>query len=251
MSNIFLELQILSQEEQESKVEDVRKQLNKAVQYFTTTEVTKEQLPHFAEFRKLKLQTLQNAQVFYVDDNVPEEFSQDSLGLMAGDYVTFQERFVFPVFDVKGDVMGFCGYDVESSAKYLDSHNYGYSAKSYSCYGMEKMEEYYQSDELLIVTEGIICCQAARECGIQSLALLGSQMSPYMEKVLERFGDRVVVFMDSDEAGTKFRRRISKKFRCAQSCIAKDLDDSRKVNPEFFEEVKKLKNKFATSKLYR
>ena len=249
--NIFLQLQILSQQEKESSIEQSRKQLNKAVEYFISTEANKEQLPHFAEFRKLKLETLQEANVFYTDGEVPEEFTHDSLGLMHGDYPTYVDRFVYPVYDVKHDVMGFCGYDVESSSKYVDSSNYGYTAKSYSCYGMEKLPEYYSNDKLVLFVEGIVCCLAAREAGVQACALLGSQLSPYMERVIERFGDRAVVFMDSDEAGTKFRKRIHKKFRCAQSTVAKDLDDSRKVEPRFFEEVKKLINPYASSTMYR
>ena len=249
--NIFLQLQILSQQEKVSSIVETRKQLNKAVEYYTSTDLNKEQLPMFAKFRELKLETLKQANVFYTDGTVPEEFSHDSLGLIHGDFPMFADRFVYPVYDVKGDVMGFCGYDVESAAKYLDSQNYGYIAKQYSCYGMEKLEEYYNNQELVIVTEGIVCCLAAREAGVQALALLGSQMSPYMHQVLERFGKRVVIFMDSDEAGTKFRKRLKNTFRCAQSTVAKDLDDSRKVNPEFFEEVKKLKDPFSHSALYR
>ena len=249
--NIFLQLQILSQQEQVSQISESRKVLNKAVEYFIGTDLNKEQLPHFAKFRQLELSTLEKAKVFYTDGTVPEEFSHDSYGLMHGDFPVFVDRFVYPVFDVKGDVMGFCGYDVDSSAKYLDSQNYGYTAKSYSCYGMEKLAEYYNNDELVIFVEGIVCCLAAREAGVQALAFLGSQMSPYMAQIVKRFGDRAVVFMDSDEAGTKFRRRIHKQFRCAQSTIAKDLDDSRKVNPDFFNEVKKLRDPFYQSQLYR
>lgn len=249
--NMFLQLQLLSQEETVSAIEDTRKKLNEALAYFESTDLTKEQLPHFAEFRGLKLETLQQAHVFYTDGNVPEEFAHDSYGLMHGDYPTFVDRFVYPVFDVKGDVMGFCGYDVENAAKYLDSMNYGYVAKQYSCYGMEKIKEYMSNNELVLFTEGIVCTLAAREEGVQSLALLGSQLSPFMTQVVSWFGDRAVVFMDSDEAGTKFRKRIGKRFRCAQSKIAKDLDDSRKVNPNFFEEVKKLKDPFYASELFR
>ena len=143
--------------------------------------------------------------------------------------------------------MGFCGYDKFSEAKYLDSLNYGYRAKSYSLWGMEKLPEYYRSDEPVYFVEGIVCALYLRQEGLQALATLGSIISPYVTEIIRRFGSRAIMVNDSDEAGTKCKRTMIHRIprlRCVQSRIAKDVDDSRLVDDRFVEELRKFKNPF-------
>lgn len=260
MSNIFAQLQALSTMSEESTVDKLRKQLNQIVDIFKNREEYLEEVTAFAEkVRMLEVQTLLDCDSFMVqpelDPNIlPEELQHDSLGFCKGLSLVFEGRYVYPVKDVRGDVMGFCGYDMFSEVKYLDSINFGYKAKSYSLWGMEKMEEYYKSNELVYFVEGIVCALYLRQCGMQALALLGSNVSPYVAEIIRRFGHRAIVVCDSDEAGThcrKMLKRLIPGIRCVQSTIAKDVDDSRKVNPDFANELKKLSNIFYVSKLFK
>lgn len=260
MDNIFAQLQALSTMSEESTIDSLRKQLNELVAWFKQRPTHMEEVTIFAELvRYLDIQTLLDCDSFMVQDDfnlieLPEEYRHDSLGFCRGDlYCIFQGRYVYPVKDVHGDVMGLCGYDKFSEVKYLDSLNFGYRAKTYSVWGMERLPEYYTSDKPVYFVEGIVCALYLRQCGLQSLAMLGSSVSPYVMEIIRRFGDRAIVVCDSDEAGTKCRSMLRRRIpyiRCVQSKIAKDIDDSRQVDQDFVTELMKLTNPFYNSKLF-
>lgn len=259
VDNIFAQLQMLATLSKETTVDTSRKQLNDLVSWFKSRDSYLEEVRIFAELvRNLDVQTLLDCDSFMVQDDfvsieLPEEFHHDSLGFCKDAYCVFTGRYVYPVKDVHGDVMGLCGYDKFSPVKYLDSLNYGYRAKSYSVWGMEKLPEYYNSDKPVFFVEGIVCALYLRQCELQALAMLGSSVSPYVREIISRFGSRAIIVCDSDEAGTKCRmsmRRYLPKVRCVQSAIAKDVDDSRQVDPSFADELAKLTNPYYSSKLF-
>lgn len=256
--NIFAQLQMVSQLNKEQTIRDTRKKLNQILEFMEHRESYQEQLYLFATVvRNLNVSTLQQAHGFMVEEDMlitelPEDLQHDSLGFCHGDYMTFHGRFVYPVFDVQGDVMGWCGYDKFVDPKYLDSINYGYKAKAYSLYGMEMLPTYYKNNEPVFFVEGIVCCLVLRQIGLQACAMLGSQVSAYVLEIIRRFGKRAIVFMDADEAGTALRKRlhrIAPEIRCLQSRVAKDIDDSRLVDPSFLLELPKLKDPFYRSKM--
>lgn len=259
MDNIFAQLQALSTMSEETTIDQLRTQLNALVAWFKSREQYLEEVTIMAEIvRNLDVQTLLDCDSFMVQEDfllteLPEEFQHDSIGFCKGNYCVYQGRYVYPVKDVRGNVMGFCGYDKYSDVKYLDSLNFGYKAKTYSLWGMEKLPEYYTNDLPVYFVEGIVCALYLRQCGLQSLALLGSSVSPYVAEIMRRFGTRAIVCCDADAAGSKCRKMLRRRVpmaRCVQSHIAKDVDDSRKVDSDFVEELRKLSNPFYNSKLF-
>ncbi len=258
--NMFAQLQALSTLSKETTIDTMRQTLNRLVLFFKERPQYMEEVRIMAEeVRFLKVKTLLDCDSFMVQDDfllteLPEEFQHDSLGFCHGNYCVFEGRYIYPVKDTHGDVMGFCGYDKFSDVKYLDSINYGYRAKTYSMWGMEKMLDYYHSTEPVFFVEGIVCALYLRQCKMQALATLGSTFSPYCTEIVRRFGTRAIIVNDSDEAGTKCRKIMQRRCplaRCVQSTIAKDVDDSRLVDPEFANELRKLSNPFYDSKLFR
>lgn len=259
-SNFFAQLQALSTLSVETTIDTLRKQLNELVEWFKSRDSYRQEVTWFAELtRNLEPQTLFDCDAFMVQEDfllteMPEHLKHDSLGFCKGDYSPFIGRFVYPVKDVRGNVMGFCGYDKFSDIKYLDSLNYGYRAKSYSLWGMEKMKEYYNGTDPVYFTEGIVCTVYLRQCGMYALAMLGSTVSPYVLEIIRRFGNRAIVVCDSDEAGTKCRKSLTRRLpgiKCVQSTIAKDVDDSRLVDPSFSDELRKLRNPYYNSRLFK
>lgn len=258
MGNLFAELQQLSMQQQFTKVETARQQLNKIVKFFKTRSDYMDLVTVFAnQVRNLEVSTLLGADSFMVQDilstDLPEELRHDAYGFCRGSTLIFDGRYVYPVKDVRGDVMGFCGYDKFSDTKYLDSKNYGYVAKQYSLWGMECMSVYYRSSEPVYFVEGIVCALYLRQCGMQSLAYLGSMPSKYVIEIMRRLGMRAVVIIDSDEAGLhcrKYLHRVLPSIRILQSVVAKDIDDSRLVIPEFADELRKMSNPFYRSVLF-
>lgn len=258
-SNFFARLQVLSSLSEETTIEKSRKELQKIVDFFKEQEDYLENVTIFAEkVRNLSVQTLLDCDSFMVQDDfplakIPEELQHESYGFCRNGYITYSGRYVYPVKDVHGQVMGFCGYDKFEDTKYLDSTNYGYRAKTYCMWGMEKLPIYYRNKDLVFFVEGIVCALYLRQEECQSLAMLGSQVSSYCCEIIRRFGNRAVVICDSDEAGTKCRSLLRRKCpmaRCIQSTVAKDVDDSRQADPEFVTELKKLTNPFYQSKLF-
>lgn len=258
MANIFAELQMQSANSMNT-ILDTREKLNHMLKLFIEQPLREPLVRVFAEqYRNLDVQTLLDADTFMIQEDdplmyIPEEYQEDTFGMFKGDRCLFRGRFVYPVKDVKGNVMGWCGYDRDSDVKYLDSINYGYKAKNASMWGMEKMPEYYASTRQVWITEGIVCALYARQCGEQALATLGSNLTPYVATIINRFGARARILTDSDAAGNKFKKianRLCPQARVVQSKVAKDLDDSRMVNPAIKDELAKFEQRFYRSEFF-
>ena len=84
------------------------------------------------------------------------------------------------------------------------------------------------------------------------MALLGSSITRYMQIILSRFGSRLIVIpdndafgktledLDSEMAGEHFvlqAKRALPKAIIIQSVIAKDIDDTRKINNYVYEDL--------------
>lgn len=258
--NLFAQLQAVSTLEANTTILELRKQLNDLIAWFKKRDTYLQEVTTMAKFvRALGVQTLLDCDSFMVQNDfylneLPEKYKHESLGFVKNKECVFRGRYVYPVKDVRGDVMGLCGYDKFDDIKYKDSLNYGYRAKSYSVWGMEMLPIYYRNAEPVFFVEGIVCALYLRQCNLQSLAMLGSQASAYVIQIMKRFAGRCIVVCDADEAGSKCRasvRRRVPEVLCVQSTVAKDVDDSRKVCPEFVEELAKLTNPYYSSKLFK
>lgn len=254
----FSQLQMLSISSNNS-IADTRLKLNEIARIFQSRPEQDVWIEAFASLRgNFPVAALKDAGAFAVDCDdtpslLPEELQHDSLGFVSGQHLVFRGRFVYPVKDTKGNVAGWCGYDAFENPKYLDSKNYGYSAKDSLFFGAEMLPVYYRSKRTVFVVEGIVCCLWLRSQGFQALASLGSYLTPYMVAILRRFGSRCIVIPDSDEAGTKYRRQVAACLplaKCVQSCVAKDIDDSRQKCSSLADELRRLEHPFSRSSLF-
>lgn len=256
--NFFAELQMVTML-QEDDVTQYRKMNNRILEIFLQQPDRMENLTIFAELvRNLKPQTLVDADSFMIQPDtlatiLPPDLRVDGTGFCRNGFLVYDGRYVYPVKDVKGDVMGWVGYDKFDPPKYLDSMSYGYKAKDTTLWGMEKLPDYYRSDKPVFVTEGIVCALWLRQEGFQALASLGSHLTPYVIEILKRFGERLIMIPDSDEAGNKYKQQCKytlPKARVMQSKVAKDVDDSRQVNEQLKPELLKCYNRFYKSPLF-
>lgn len=256
--NYFAQLQMLSMAANDS-VADARLKLDRIAEIFQNRPEQRDWIEAFSWLRSaFPVQAFIDAGAFAVDyhdtpDILPEELHHDSLGFVRESHLVYRGRFVYPVKDTRGHVAGWCGYDAFENPKYLDSTNYGYSAKDALFYGAEMLPTYYRNNRPVFVVEGIVCCLWLRSQGFQALASLGSHLTPYLVIVLKRLGRRCIVIPDADDSGTKYRRQVEKALpmaRCVQSCIAKDIDDSRQVYPDLATELHKLESPFGRSLIF-
>lgn len=253
-------------------IEQTRQDLNRIAEWFYQRDYCEHAIDiAFCQERKLPKSIAKEAGVFFVDEDesvldFPEEFKAESLGFIRKNHFVFKGRLMYPVYDVKHNIMGFCGWDkFVDGTKYLDSKNHGYKAKYNTLYGMEKLPEYYGSGKPVYLVEGIVCCLYLRSKGFQALALLGSSLNTYVVQILRRFGHKLVVIPDNDvigkvdvseegvvsfdnigerPAGEHFVQQAKRMLKDAvviQSVIDKDVDDTRKNHPEieakFIEEL--------------
>lgn len=228
--------------EYNQSVEYVREVLTEAVEFFSSKEISKEAVKQILlQYRDgFDVTKLKETGIFFWDDSVcpmneiPDEYKAYNIGLFSSEYTyRFFGRLVYPVRDVLGKVMGLCGWYPESDIKYLDSVTYGYNAKRNCMYGMEELSSYYEDTKQVFIVEGIPCCNYLRSQGFNALALLGSTVSTYVSVILNRLGNRCIFLCDADTAGAKTTNYVKRKIklaRCYMSTIAKDIDDSRRVD---------------------
>lgn len=244
-------------------IEDTRKDLQRIVDYFKQVDYWEIAMKaFFVDYRELPMEAAIMTDAFAVDENttkalLPDWMDTEPLGFIKKGYIPMAGRCVFPVKDVRGQVMGFCGWDPFDKPKYLDSKNYGYKAKATTLFGMEKLPEYYTAKGPVFLTEGLMCMIYLRLNGFMALSSLGSYLTPYLIVILNRFGDRLVAVPDNDETGDKFAHQIKRdvpKARMVQVAFGKDIEGCRKFEEHRYEEqlLKELSlmdNPFARTEL--
>ena len=247
----------------EYSVEDTREDLGRIVEYFKNVDYWEIAMKSFlVEYRDLPIEVAIMSDAFAVSEDetagsIPEWMSGESLGFVRYNYLTMSGRCVFPVKDVKGQVMGFCGWDPFEKPKYLDSKNFGYKAKATTLFGMEKLSEYYTSKEPVFLTEGLMCTLYLRWKGFQAISSLGSYLTPYVRVILRRFGSRLIVVPDNDETGDKYVKQIKRdipKALIVQCAYGKDIDGFRryeehKYEEQLLKELSMLSNPFVRTEL--
>ncbi len=125
---------------------------------------------------------------------------------VSADY--FYERLMFPVLSASGKVVGFSGRVLgEREPKYLNSPDTPVFHKGELLYGLFQAKSYLQTEPGILV-EGNFDLLALFDRGIKGVvATLGTALTPTQAAVLRRYGQRLYVCYDSDEAGRKACRR--------------------------------------------
>jgi DNA primase len=109
---------------------------------------------------------------------------------------------------------------------------------------MQFLPKYY--DEYVIITEGVMCMIWLLSKGFNAMSSLGSHLTEYVAEILKRFGDKVIIIADADEAGNKYINQVKRdlpKARVFQSKVAKDIDDSRQVVPDLETDIRNIVTK--------
>lgn len=212
-------------------VEDARKDLDKIPNYFKQKPYHNDAMRAFLiNTREMPESVVEDSGAFFIDEDIetydlPEWMQSESLGIVHKGHITMSGRCVFPVKDPMNHIMGFIGWDPTVTPKYLDSYNYGYKAKATTFFGMEHIYDYYKSKEPVFLVEGIMCSLWLRSQGFQSLASLGSHLTPYCIAIAKRFGTRLVVIPDNDEAGESYLRQCYFQLPKAFKLMVKDGND--------------------------
>jgi DNA primase len=126
-----------------------------------------------------------------------------------GYYDRFRNRIMFPIFDASLQVIGFGGRVLDDSLpKYLNSPETVVYNKRRSLYGIQRAKEKCRSTDSVFIVEGYLDVIALHQHGIaNTVATLGTALTPDHVRLLTRFAGNMVLVYDSDEAGIRSARR--------------------------------------------
>ncbi|MBE6936680.1 MAG: DNA primase [Ruminococcaceae bacterium] len=124
-----------------------------------------------------------------------------------GFYDQFRNRIMFPIIDVRGNVIAFGGRVMDDSKpKYLNSPEHQLFSKSRNLFALNYAKK--TTGRRLILAEGYMDVIALHQAGFtEAVASLGTALTPDQAKLIKRFADEVVISYDADEAGQKATSR--------------------------------------------
>ncbi len=122
-------------------------------------------------------------------------------------YDRFRNRLMFPIIDVRGNVIGFGGRVLDDSKpKYLNSNETVIFNKRKNLFGMnfaKKTKEPY-----MILVEGNIDVVTLHQFGFDNaVASLGTSLTDEQVTLISRYTEEVVLTYDGDEAGQRAAKR--------------------------------------------
>jgi DNA primase len=132
-----------------------------------------------------------------------------SRGKTAGSaYDKFRDRLIFPVLDVRGEVLGFSGRALADGQepKYLNSPETLVFAKRRILYGIHRAKNTKRGSILLV--EGNIDVVTLHQAGFDNaVASMGTALTTEQTRLISRYAKEIVLCYDNDPAGRKATER--------------------------------------------
>ncbi len=125
-------------------------------------------------------------------------------------YDRFRDRLMFPIIDVRGNIIGFGGrimnHNDPNAAKYLNSPETLIFNKRKNLFALNLAKK--SKLGYLILVEGYMDAVALHQYGFDcAVASLGTALTEEHAALLTRYTDQVVLIYDGDEAGQRATRR--------------------------------------------
>ena len=164
-----------------------------------------------------------------------------------GCYDRFRKRVMYPIIDLRGNVVGFGGRILpgdDSPAKYINTSDTPVYKKSHTVYAMNLAKN--SKADNLILCEGYMDVIALHQAGFDNaVAACGTAFTDEQAKLLSRYVKEIVVTMDADAAGEKstnrtigILNRTGVSVRVLRLPEAKDPDEYiRRFGPERFQSL--------------
>ena len=122
-------------------------------------------------------------------------------------YDRFRNRVMFPIIDVRGDVIGFGGRVMDDSTpKYLNSPETAVFNKRRNLFALNLAKK--TTADALILAEGYMDVIALHQAGFDcAVASLGTSLTEEQVKLISRYKKEVIIAYDSDTAGVRAAER--------------------------------------------
>lgn len=127
-------------------------------------------------------------------------------------YDRFRRRVMFPIINIRGNVVGFSGRAMpgedKQGGKYVNTSDTSVYKKSNNLFGMNFAKNHCA--ERIILVEGNMDVISLHQAGFKNaVAPLGTAFTEEQANLLARYTKEVLLTMDADEAGQKAIRRAS------------------------------------------
>ena len=172
-------------------------------------------------------------------------------------YDRFRNRLMIPIRDERGRVVGFGGraLDAEEGAKYINSPQSALFDKSRLLFGLDAGRRAIRDSGTVVIVEGYMDVIQAHQAGYRNVvAQMGTAMTEHQIRlVAPRHASKIVLALDSDEAGQSaarrsldvarealsrdFAGRLSVDIRVLQAPTGKDPDDLLRQSPEIWDSL--------------
>lgn len=137
-------------------------------------------------------------------------------------YDRFRNRIMFPIYNAKGQLVGFGGrvIDEKDSPKYYNSPETSLFQKSYELYGLLAARKSIRDKGYVLVVEGYMDVVSLAQHGISNaVATLGTATTNFHIQKLIRYTSEIIFCFDGDEAGK------SAAWRAMQNSLASVTDE--------------------------
>lgn len=155
-------------------------------------------------------------------------------------YDNFRNRVMFPIIDIRGNVIAFGGRVMDDSKpKYLNTSDTLVYKKSQGVFALNLAKK--SGKDSLVLCEGYMDVIAMHQAGFtNAVAGLGTALTEEQAHLLSRYASEILISYDSDEAGQKAAARALKIFKNTPAKIkvlylsgGKDPDEIiKKYGPE-------------------
>ena len=123
-------------------------------------------------------------------------------------YDKFRDRLIFPVIDIRGEVLGFSGRALndDQDPKYLNSPETLVFSKRRTLFGMNLAKNTKRSSILLV--EGNIDVVTLHQAGFDNaVATMGTALTTEQTRLISRYAKEIVICYDNDPPGKKATER--------------------------------------------
>ncbi len=217
-------------------------------------------LEYLVNTRGLKRQTIEEFQLGYSPEDqtiinkfligkkkfTPKELEIAGIGIPKGTniYDRFRGRVIFPLFDHRGNPIGFSGrllpWHNQDMAKYINSPETPVYHKSNVLFGLNLTRSLIKKKKVAIIVEGELDAISSYQAGIKNIvAIKGSALTEEQVRLLSRFAQKFILALDADMAGDAASRRgitiagnLGVEIKVAKLTGSKDPDEAARNNLE-------------------
>lgn len=128
------------------------------------------------------------------------------IGLSSDDHDIYNDRIMFPLYDVSGNVVGFSGriYKDNGQNKYLNTKETEIFKKGEMLYHYHIAREECRLKKSVIVMEGFMDVIRASTIGVKNtVALMGTALTKEQIALIKRLSNNIILCLDGDGPGVK------------------------------------------------